>query len=56
MENIVGADEQNVLFLEFLVIGSLGQSVQIAHALVIASTLGEVCQSGHPCGRDPPGW
>lgn len=28
MENIVGADEQNVLFLEFLVIGSLGQSVR----------------------------
>ena len=46
-ENIVRADEQNVLFLKVCVADSLGEDVQVAHALVIASTLGEFACIGH---------
>ena len=47
MENVVRADEQDVLLLELLVVGALGQGVQVAHPLVIAGALGEFARIRH---------
>lgn len=46
-EGIIWADEQNILFLELCLADSLGEDVQVAHALVIASALGKLASIGH---------
>lgn len=46
-EGIIRADEQNILFLELCLADSLGEDVQVAHALVIASALGKLASIGH---------
>ncbi|MCL4103522.1 hypothetical protein MMG03_003144 [Fibrobacter succinogenes] len=47
LENILGAEKQDVLFLEFIVIDSLAQSIQIKHPLVIPGALGQFTGVDH---------